>query len=61
MSTADSIRFEIKQRTDRIAEAKKSIGNLTRHIALLNEEMKRHERDVKTLRADLEKIEPQRK
>jgi len=58
MTTADNIRWEIRQRTDRIAEANKSIGNLTRHVALLKEEKDRIAGEVRTLRADLQKIEP---
>jgi len=58
MTTADNIRWEIKQRTDRIAEATKSIGNLTRHVALLKDEQTRLQQEAKTLRADLLKIEP---
>ncbi len=58
MSAADTIRFEIKQHTDLIAERKKSIGNLTRHIALLKEEVARLESDAVSLKADLLKLEP---
>lgn len=58
MSTADNIRWDIKQRTNRIAEAKSSIGNLTRHIAALNAEVVKIEREVKSLRADLLIFEP---
>ncbi len=58
MSAADTIRYEIKQRTDLIAERKKSIGNLTRHVALLKDEVARLELDAVNLKADLKKLEP---
>lgn len=58
MSGADNIRWDIRQRTDRIAEANKSIGNLTRHVALLKEEIARLGQEKRALEADLLKLEP---
>lgn len=58
MSAVDYIREDIRFRTDRIAEAKKSIGNLTAHIALLKTQMADYESELVTLRADLKRLDP---
>lgn len=58
MSAVDYIREDIRFRADRIAEAKRSIGNLTHHIALLKTQVATYESELITLRADLKRLDP---
>lgn len=58
MSAAAYIREDIRVRTNRIAEAKASITNLTKSIDVFTREVALLEKQVAALRADLKRIEP---
>lgn len=58
MSAVDYIREDIRFRTDKIAEAKRSIGNLTAHIALLKTQVAEYEGELVTLRTDMKRLDP---